>query len=70
MSPNPSEPAMDLARQIRAELSEPSPAGFQFVEQVIRQDGGLDRRIPTRQRLKSRSATPCAPNEAVGCCSS
>jgi len=43
MSPNPSEPAVDLARQIRAELSEPAPEGFQFVEHVMRQDAGLER---------------------------
>jgi|SRR6516162_1430327 len=42
MSPTPSEPAMDLARQIRAELSEPAPQGFQFVEHVMRQDAGLE----------------------------
>lgn len=41
MSASPSEPAMDLARQIRGELSEPAPEGFQFLEHVIRQDAGL-----------------------------
>lgn len=43
MSPEPSQAAIDLARQIRTELSEPAPQGFQFHERVLAQDESLQR---------------------------
>jgi len=38
-----SDPAVDLAAQIRAELSDRAPEGFHFVDHVIRQDEALQR---------------------------
>ncbi len=38
-----SDPALDLAAQIRAELSDRAPEGFHFTDHVIRQDEALER---------------------------
>ena len=43
MSPGPSQAAIDLARQIRTELSEPAPQGFQYHERMLGQDESLQR---------------------------
>ncbi len=43
MTSNPADPALDLALQIRAELSDRPPEGFHFSDHLIRQDEALER---------------------------
>ncbi len=49
------DPAVDLAAQIRTELSDRAPEGFHFTDHVIRQDAALER---LTEQLRSHPDRP------------